>query len=421
MFKKFPFYAIYVFVLVAACFITAQITYNETDKQWKNEIDRLITTPGNTLTDKVLEVSETVNVHSLYLAETDVLTDGAAKGYVEGLGDRFAMYLSAEEYEEYKVFLSNASNKGIGISTIYDSECEGVYVINVYKGSPAEQSGMVPGDIITHVGDHSVKELGYFKVMNILGKDDEADSVSLTIRKHNGKFEHYEIQKSEVATRNITGRAIQVGENKVGVITINRFGNSPAGEVKIFEEILAGLVMEGCERFVIDLRNSSGGNIETVSQLLDCFLRDGPVFTVKYNSGVENTVVANTGKTKLPYPYMFACLVNENTVCEAEVFAKVLSNAADVKLFGVTTYGKASVQSIFELESGGAVSLTHAKYVPVGSEDFEGIGISPLEENYVDLTDEQKMSFAILKDEEDTQLQAAAGYLCGLEKIEFYD
>ena len=421
MFKKFPFYAIYVFVLVAACFVTAQITYNETDKQWKNEIDRLITTPGNVIMDKVLDVSETVNVHSLYSADIDLLTDGAAKGYVEGLDDRFAMYLSAEEYEEYNDFLSNASNRGIGISTLYDSECEGVYVINVYKGSPAEQSGMVPGDIITHIGEDSVKDLGYFKVMNTLGKDDEAESVALTVRKHNGKFESYEIQKSEVTTRNITGRAVRVGTDKVGVIAISRFGNSPAGEVKIFEDILASLVMEGCERFVIDLRNNSGGNIETVSQLLDCFLRDGPVFTVKYNSGVENTVVANTGKTKLPYPYMFACLVNENTICEAEVFAKVLSNSANVTLFGVTTYGKASVQSIFELESGGAVSLTHAKYVPVGSEDFEGIGISPLEENYVDLTDEQKMSFAILKDEEDTQLQTAAAYLCGLKKMEFYD
>lgn len=425
MLKKFPFYAVYVFILVAACFITAQITYNETDKQWKNEIDRLVTTPGSLLTDKILDVSETVNVYSLYSADTEDLTDGAAKGYVQGIDDRFAMYISAEEYMEYNDFISHASDKGIGISTIYDSTCEGVYVINVYKGSPAEQSGMVPGDIITHVGDVPVKKLGYFSVMNILGKDDETESVKLTVRKHSGKLEQYEIQRREVSAVNMAGRSITVRENgngtKIGVIAINRFGSSPAGEVAFFEDILESLVKEGCERFVIDLRNNPGGNIETVSQLLDCFLRDGPVFTVKYNSGLENTVVANTGKTKLPYPYMFAVLVNENTVCEAEVFAKVLSNAAGVQLFGVTTYGKASVQSLFELESGGAVSLSHAKYIPVGSEDFDGIGISPLEENYVDLTVEQKMSFAILKDEEDTQLQTAAKYLCGLEKKEFYD
>ena len=421
MLKKIPFYAVFVFVIVAACFITAQITYNETDKQWKSEIDRLVTTPEGELSDKVTEVSETVNVYSLYTADAQELADGAARGYVEGLDDRFAMYLSAEEYGEYNEFLNNASDKGIGVSTIYDSECEGVYVINVYKGSPAEQSGIVPGDVIVSVAGESVKELGYFKVMNILGKDDEADSVTLGVRKHNGRIENYSILKSEVSSGNMTGRSIKVGDEKVGVICVSRFGNSPAGEVKIFEEILASLVTEGCERFIIDLRNNSGGNIETVSRLLDCFLRDGPVFTVKYNSGMENTVVANTGKTKLPYPYIFAAVVNENTVCEAEVFASVLSSAADVKLFGVTTYGKASVQSIYELESGGAVSLTHAKYLPVGSEDFDGVGISPLEENRVDLTEEQKMSFSILKDEQDLQLQAAAKYLVGLEKKEFYD
>lgn len=422
MLKKIPLYSILVFVFVAACFLTAQITYNETDKQWKNEIERLISTSESELSESLLDVSETVNENSLYKGTENSLADGISKGYVEALDDRFAMYLTVDDYKEYVSFRNHASDRGIGVSTLYDSQREGIYVISVYKGSPAEQSGMVPGDIITHVDGIPVAKLGYFRVMNILGMDEVISKVNLTAKKHDGTYVRYDIQKGQVSVQNITGKSVVADDGsrmKVGIITINRFGSIPEDEVKNFETILASLVMEGCERFVIDLRNNPGGNIETVSQLLDCFLRDGPVFTVVYNSGVEKTVVANSGKTKLPYPYMFAILVNENTVCEAEVFAKALSNASEAQLFGMPTYGKATVQGLHELTNGGAVSLSYAKYIPVASEDFDKTGIVP--ENRVDLSVEQKMSFTTLSEDNDTQLQAAVKYLCGLEKKEFYD
>lgn len=409
MLKKVPFLSIIVFVIVAACFLASLITYVETDKFWKNEVDRLLVSSRRETTKDLSELMDTVGNNYVYPTESSVLAEGVMKGYVDALPDRFSMYMDEKSYQDFKAFENSASNEGIGVSTLYDSTREGLYIINVYKGSPAEQSGIVPGDIITHIDGSFVGNMGYYSVMYKLGGGREDDKVELAVRKLDGHSDVLNITRSKVASEGITHEKLGDG---VGFVRISRFG---IGDESAFKAALESLIRAGCEKFVLDVRNNPGGDIETVSRILDFVLGDGPVFTVADKSGATNTFTSDT--SALPYP--IAVLVNENTVCEAEVFAKALSNFGAATLFGVPTYGKASSQSVYPLSNGGAASISTLKYALVGSEDFDGIGIIP--DVTVALSDELKSRFTTITHAEDSQLQAAVDYIKTKKIFDFHD
>ena len=409
MLKKVPFLSVIVFIIVAACFLASLITYVETDKFWKNEVDRLLVSSESETTKDLSELIDTVNANYVCQTEPSALSEGVMKGYVDALPDKFSMYMDEAAYQDFKAFENSPSNAGIGVSTLYDSTREGLYIINVYKGSPAEQAGIVPGDIITHIDGSFVGNMGYYSVMYKLGGGQENDKVELSVRKLDGHSDVLNIARGRVTGEDVTFEKLGDG---VGLITISRFG---VGDESTFKSALESLIRSGCEKFVVDVRNNPGGDIETVSRILDFVLGDGPVFTVTDKSGATNTFTSDT--SALPYP--MAVLVNENTVCEAEVFAKSLSNFGSGTLFGVPTYGKATSQSVYPLSNGGAASISTLKYALVGSEDFDGIGVIP--DVTVALSDEIKARFTTITHEEDAQLQAAIEFIKNKKIFDFHD
>ena len=406
--RKLPNLSIILFVIVAACFVTSLITYVETDKFWKSEVDRLLVSSESETVKDLPELIETVKANYVYQENPEQLSDGVLGGYINALPDRFSMYMDKDAFQDFKAFESSASSSGIGVSTLFDSTREGLYVVSVYKGSPAEKAGMVPGDIITHIDGEYVGNLGYYSVMYRLGGMGEDERVELAVRRVTGRSDVMNMARSKVSSEGITYE--KMGD-KIGLVKIHRFG---IGDENAFKSALESLITSGCEKLVLDVRNNPGGDIETVARILDFVLRDGPVFTVTDKSGATNTFTSDTGA--IPYP--MAVLINENTVCEAEVFAKALSNFGAMS-FGTITYGKASSQSVYPLSNGGAASLSDVKYALVGSEDFDNVGIVP--DVTVGLSDELKMKFTTITKEEDTQLIAAVEYLKEKKTLDLHD
>ena len=390
---------IIIFIFVSACFLTYQITYTLTDNFWKSRIDDMLTTSAPDISDGFSELSETVSKNYLYSADEKTLTEGVLNGYIQALPDDFSMYMDEEEYRSYLDFETVANNIGIGVNTMYDSSLDGICIINVYKGSPAESAGIVPGDLIVAVGGVPVKQLGYYGVMAELGTGSEGEKVDITVRKNTGADVSLVLSKSKVDAKRIEGKRLK---NKIGLITIAGF---ETGDEEVFKEEMRTLITSDCEKFIIDVRNNSGGSIEAISRMLDFLVPEGNMFTITDKSGAKNTIVSDANSV----PYPLAVLVNERTVCGAEVFASVLSLGEGTRLFGVPTYGKASNQSVFKLSDGGAVSISTTKYVPFPEVDFDIGGIVP--DETIELSDEAKLRFTTLSPEEDTQLQAAIEYL----------
>ena len=398
--KKLPsYFLVLVFVLVSACFLTYQITYTLTDNLWKNRIDDMLVKNAPDVSDGLSELSETVSKNYLYPANEEILTRGVMDGYVHALPDNFSMYMDSLQYEKYLDFENAINNVGIGVNTLYDSTLDGICVINVYKGSPAESAGVVPGDLIMSVNSVPVKELGYYGVMAELGTGSENEKVSVTVRKRTGVMVSLVMSKTKVEPSRIEGQALK---NHIGLIKIYGF---ETGDEEIFKSVLESLITSNCEKFVIDVRNNSGGSIESISRILDFLSPEGALFTITDRSGATNTMISDANSV----PYPLAVLVNERTVCGAEVFASVLSSGDGARIFGVPTYGKASTQSVFNLSDGGAVSLSTTKFMSASGTDFDGVGVVPHEN--VPLSDDALLRFTTLARDEDAQLQAALSYL----------
>lgn len=398
--RKIPSFVILAaFVLVTACFLTYQITFSETDKFWKSKIDEMLSSTGPDVSGDLGEISETVNANYLYPVEEKTLSDGVLEGYVSALPDNFSMYMNETEYKNYLDFTNNTNNIGVGVNTLYDSSLDGICIINVYKGSPAEGAGIVPGDLITHVNSVPVKKLGYYGVMAELGTGTENSAVNVTVKKRTGVSVSLVLNKSKVTSDRITGEKLK---NKIGLIKISGF---ESGDYEVFKQELESLITSDCEKFIIDIRNNAGGSIEVVSKILDFLLGEGSMFTISDKSGATNTMTSDANAV----PYPLAVIVNERTVCGAEVFASALRESGAARLFGVPTYGKASKQSVFKLSGDTAVSLSTTKYAPAFGGDFDGTGVIPHEETI--LSDDALLRFTTLSKDEDAQLQAAIEYL----------
>ena len=388
-----------VFVFVSACFLTYQITYTITDNMWRDRVDDMLLSQKADVSGGLSEISDTVAANYLYDVDEKVLAEGVMDGYVNALSDNFSMYMDENQYKSYIDFETAANSIGTGVNTLYDSRLDGICVINVYKGSPAEAAGIVPGDMITHVDGTPVKQLGYYGVMAKLGSGSESENVSVTVRKRTNVDVTQVLSKTKVSSTRIEGERLGDG---IGLITISGF---ETGDEERFKEVLQSLITRNCEKFVIDVRNNSGGSIEAISRILDFLTPEGNMFTITDKLGAKNTLTSDANSV----PYPLAVLVNERTVCGAEVFASVLSSGDITKIIGVPTYGKASNQSVYKLSEGGAVSLSTTKFVPSQVGDFDGAGVVP--DETVDLSDDAKLRFTTLSNEEDAQLQAAIEYL----------
>lgn len=397
--KRSPsFYAALLFVFVAACFLTYLITFTETDKFWRNKIDEMLATDTSEMSKGLGELADAVGERYVYEAEAENLADGVREGYVSALGDKYSMYMDIEEHNNYLSFIEETSGVGVGVTTIYNSENDGICVTNVYKGSPADKE-IAPGDMILEIDGQDVNKLGYYGSMCKLGLGDEGSEIKLRIKRCDGTEKDVVLKKREVKVDSITSQKLK---SDIGLIRIESFENECMDD---FKKELEKLLKSGCEKFVIDVRNNPGGNIEEIFSMLDFLIGDGHLFTVYRKAGAAEPKVSKN--KSVPYP--MALLINERTACGAEVFAGVLSSFDMAELVGTKTSGKATVQTLTELSDGSAVSLSTIKYVIGTDIDFDGKGFTPDKE--VVLPAESLMKFPSLPQGEDAQLQAAIEYL----------
>ncbi len=390
---------VFLFILVAACFFTFQITYNRVDSLWRKNVDSMIRTEGTRMTDDLSAMQNALSSSYLYEVTEDALLDGIMRGSVSALGDKYAMYLNKKQYEDYIKTTTAGTSVGIGVNVMYDATSEGINVVSVYEASPAEKAGIVPGDIITHINGNPVSSYGFYGAVLELGHGNADDKIAISVKKVNGESITTFIVKKEVVTRSIYGERLG---NSIGLITISAFDTSGEEEfVSCMEELIAS----GCEKLIIDVRNNGGGSIESVTSILDFLLPSGTLVTVTSKSGTTNTATSDVNEA----PYLSAVLVNERTVCEAEVFASAMKTLGGASIVGTNTCGKASKQSVFPLPDGGAVCFSTASYIPSSGESFDKVGITP--DISASLSAEKLMSFTSLDITDDDQIQKAIEYL----------
>lgn len=324
-------------------------------------------------------------------ADLDKAVDAGLDAFVDGLGDRWSYYLTQEGYQSTTQRRAN-SYVGVGVTVDYTRE-EGLLVQSVVKGGPADQAGVVPGDVITAVDGVSIAgdarqegsdrirgEAGTQVVLTLLGEDGSARDAACT--------------RATLHNPSASGRLLDGG---VGYVQLSNFYS---GSADSFRQEVDALIDQGAQSLLVDVRNDPGGYVSELEQILDYLLPEGPVFTQKPRWGFQSVYQSDGDCVDLP----MAVLVNEHSYSAAELLAAQLRESAGAPIVGEVTTGKGYSQITFPLANGGGVGLSTAAYCTGSGRSLIGEGLTPDVE--LSLTEGASIGGA-----DDNQLQAAAALL----------
>ena len=369
--------------------------------------------------------------------DQEAMMDAVIKAYVAATGDIYAEYYTKEEFDALTQE-SQGKMEGIGVSVINGSY-EGmtaIKLIMVYPGSPAEAAGLKPGDLIVALKYQdelqSVDALGgYTMAVNHLRGAAGTKAEFLVMRPSGSGYEQIEfaITRAAFEAVSVTGKVSKT-DPKVGIVTIIQF-DLPTPEQ--FEATVDDLIAKGCTKFVFDVRNNPGGDLESIKAIQSYFLSEGDLLVStkdkhgnekkEYVKAVRHTSPAYSvcdvtedeiGKYK---NLTFCVLTNGNTASAAELFTATMRDYKLGTIVGETTYGKGCMQSIYDLSRTGpyyklygvegGLKLTTQMYFPACGESYHDIGIAPHVEVKLPAEVMEQYTMYDLPEELDTQLQAA--------------
>ena len=331
---------------------------------------------------------------SRYVGDLDAeaVADYAAVGYVAGLGDQWSSYIPADQYEQYRM---NSEGQGCGIGVAVISTEDSIRVNLVYDDSPAAQAGIEKGDYIVAAAGLTVQADGADAVIDAI-RGDEGTEVSVSVRKDGtDEVQELTMQRAVVTQKMAWGQML---DGSVGYIRIENFHDGAAAQ---FQSTLDGLIADGAQALVIDVRHNGGGRVKEMSEALDPLLPEGTIMTLRTKDGDETVYSSDADMIDLP----IAVLIDDQSISAAEFFAAALQEYDRATLVGTHTTGKGRAQQTFELSDGSAVNLSVEEYFTPNGNSLADVGIAPDIE--VTLTEEQQADFYFLTPEDDPQLQKA--------------
>lgn len=321
----------------------------------------------NTL-GKIEELLAYMDIYYYEDYDSEAVKNALLKGTLEGLGDPYSVYYSAEEYA--KIRTSTAGNyHGIGVGLTQNAETMEVTVVKVYENTPAEEAGLRDGDQLLMVGDVEAASMELSLLVEKI-RGEEGSKVHLLVhRASTGESLEFDVERRNVEISSVSSELL---EGKIGYIQISEFHSNTAGQ---FEEQAAALREQGMEGLIVDLRGNPGGLITSVVQILDDILPEGMLVYTEDKFGNKNSY--SSDKACMDYPLVV--LVDGGSASASEIFAGAIKDYEYGTLIGTTTFGKGIVQTIFPLESGDAVKVTTAKYFTPKGNNIHGVGITPNE------------------------------------------
>ena len=347
--------------------------------------------------DILLEAYELFDEEYIYNIDADTLIDKMLTSF--NSQDRYSAYYT---FEEYLAMLqgSQGSAKGIGV---YISGTESTMTVTyVMPGSPAEAAGVLAGDEILAVDGKYLKDIGYNEAVNMVAGENGSQVVLKILR---GSEEvDIPVTRGDYTPYTVIHSLMEENGEKIGFVKIIQFDQITVAQFKTAVEELKAA---GCEKFIFDLRNNPGGELNAVVSMLDYLLPKGPIVHI-LNADGEVTQVYESDASEVTGEMVV--LTNENTASAGELFTSALRDYEKATLIGTKTYGKGCGQSFHPLSNGGYITITSFLYNPPFGENYDGVGIYPDIE--VELPEEYKNTNTLLiPQESDTQLRAAIAEL----------
>lgn len=371
--KKNSIYKTVMVIIVTALvtFLIASIVfynyYIKTDKGNIKALSKYIAISHSTAKlEKKVEILKKCLENS-YMGELNEnkMIEGALKGYVEGLGDKYTEYLTSEELEDLMISV-NGNYVGIGIYMTKDDDGN-IMVLLPIEGSPAEKVGLQTGDIITKVNEKECKGLELSEVSNMV-KGEEGTTVNLEILRED------EILKVNVERRTVELKYIdsKLLDNNIGYIQMLSFEEGASENLK---DEIKKLKEKKVKSIILDMRDNGGGLVTEALKTAEIFTPMGNIILKCYNKDGKEEITKSTAITNEEVKLVL--LVNENSASATEIFAGAIQDNKLGTIIGTKTFGKGVMQEVEPLEIGGALKITIEEFRTPNGNKIHEVGITP--------------------------------------------
>lgn len=289
---------------------------------------------------------DTVNVNDL--------VENAIPTIISGL-DPHSVYISAKDME---ISGHDLDGHFSGIGVEFMIQFDTVTIVNATYGGPSEAVGIMSGDRLVYVDDSLFvgKNLNNEKVVRTL-KGKKGTKVKLGIKRATSP----DILNFVVTRADIPVKTVDVSyklDDKIGYIKVSKFGSTTYSE---FISAIAKLKSQGCESFVVDLQQNTGGYMAAAVSMANEFLekRDLVVYMEGRSYPRENFYADGTGTCK---ENQLVVLIDEGSASASEIFAGAIQDHDRGLIVGRRSFGKGLVQNRFVFKDGSAMQLTIARY-----------------------------------------------------------
>jgi carboxyl-terminal processing protease len=300
------------------------------------------------------------------------MVSGAVKGLVNSLGDPYSEFFTPEEN---KLFMEDMQGSFEGVGMEIGIKKGVLTVVAPLKGTPAEKAGLLSGDKIIMIDKKSTSEMSLNEaVAAIRGK--KGTEVVLTIFRESDGEEPKEIKVTR-DTITVPSFLFEIKETQSGPIAyvhLYQFSQDVGSEMKKIGEEVG---RKGITRMILDLRNNPGGYLSASVDVASFFLPEGETVAIEsFGDDNKNTYVSRGIRGYLQNVSL-VILINEGSASASEILAGALSEHKKAITVGKKSFGKGSVQEMYDMRDNAAIKLTVAKWLTPSGRSVSEEGIAP--------------------------------------------
>lgn len=312
------------------------------------------------------ELNDFLEVYSSILSNyyedvnKEEMLDTAVDAMLNYLGDTYTSYLNSDEREALEERLKG-TYEGIGIRILNTT------IDSIVADSPAEEAGLQAGDVIVSVNGNDVTDKSGDEI-SILIKNSDNNTVNLVINR-NGTELSFDLKiATDLISPAINYKMI---DNTIGYLQIELFSKTLSIQV---EKAISDLKNQGMAKLIIDLRDNTGGYLESAEATANIFLEKGKLI---YSLEDKEKTVDYYDESEESTNFPIVILLNSTSASASEILAAALKDSYGAVFVGEKSYGKGKVQQTYQLSDGSMAKLTSAKWLRPNGQCIDGIGLIP--------------------------------------------
>jgi len=288
----------------------------------------------------------------LELPSDEKLQHGMVRGMLETLNDPYTFFVEPAATEIQTDELSGSFG-GIGVRLERDTKMN--WRLYPFPDSPALEAGVEDGDILVSVDDLEINKETNDITLIAAVRGPVGKEVNITVVRRNETI-NFRIERENVPLPTVSWNLLPEVKG-IGLVKVNQISETTADEMI---EAILDLKDREAVYFILDLRDNGGGLVEAGVEMVNLFLKEGETFRQQFkDQEVEIFEVVEEGQfADIP----LALLVNGNTASSAEIIAGAIKKHDRAPVIGTPTYGKTSIQYIFDLQDGSSIHVTSGRW-----------------------------------------------------------